>query len=280
MKRRGALVGVVLAFGMTIAACGGGGGSDASGASVSIETLQAAASNSQAAESSRFTMDMTVDVAGEPTTLEVDGVIAGDGKTGQLTLTMPMLGSIEERIVDGAVYMDLSSIPGASGLTDKQWIKLDLEQLKQQNGAVGDIAGQAESNSPKQGLEYLQGLSGDVTKVGEDTVAGEHATHYRASIDYTKLADKLPNASAETLDELAKLGTVPADVWIDDQDRVVKMHLTMDVGALSGKGGTADVTMELTDFGVPVDVQAPPADQTVDFSELSGLSGLGGSLTT
>ena len=23
--------------------------------------------------------------------------------------------------------------------------------------------------------------------------------------------------------------------------------------------------MELTDFGVPVDVQAPPADETVDF---------------
>ena len=28
------------------------------------------------------------------------------------------------------------------------------------------------------------------------------------------------------------------------------------------------MTMELTDFGVPVDVQAPPEDQTVDFATL------------
>jgi hypothetical protein len=28
--------------------------------------------------------------------------------------------------------------------------------------------------------------------------------------------------------------------------------------------------MELGDFGVPVDVQAPPEDEVVDFSELGG----------
>jgi hypothetical protein len=30
--------------------------------------------------------------------------------------------------------------------------------------------------------------------------------------------------------------------------------------------------MEITDFGVPVDVQAPPADQTTDLSSLTGVS--------
>src|SRR4051794_5360373 len=153
MKRRGALAGIVVAVAMTAAACGGGGSSDASGAAVSIKTLQAAASNSQAAESSRFTMDMTVDVSGEPVTITVDGVMAGDGKTGQLEVAMPIVGNIEERIVDGVIYMNLGSFPGAPAELDgKQWVKLDLEQLKQQNGMFGDLAGQAESNSPKQGL--------------------------------------------------------------------------------------------------------------------------------
>ena len=45
------------------------------------------------------------------------------------------------------------------------------------------------------------------------------------------MLDELPNASQETRDALAKLGTVPADVWIDGQDRVVKMHLTIDGGS-------------------------------------------------
>ena len=60
MMRRGVLAGIVVALAITAAACGGGTGE----AAVSIKTLQAAASNTQAAESSRFAMDMTVDVAG------------------------------------------------------------------------------------------------------------------------------------------------------------------------------------------------------------------------
>ncbi|HEY3670823.1 MAG TPA: LppX_LprAFG lipoprotein [Acidimicrobiia bacterium] len=273
MRRRGALAGIVVALAVTAAACGGGGGSDASGASVSIKTLQAAASNSQAAESSRFTMDMSVDVAGEPVTITIDGVMAGDGKTGELQVSMPIVGDIEERVVDGVIYMNLGSFPGAPAELDgKQWVKLDPEQLQQQGGVFGDLADQAEANSPNQGLEYLQGLSGDVQNLGQEDVGGRPATHYRASIDYTKVLDHLPSASAEVRDALGKLGSAPADVWIDDQDRVVKMHMTID-GSASGAGaGTAELTMELSDFGVPVDVQAPPEDQTVDFSSLGALN--------
>ena len=66
------------------------------------------------------------------------------------------------------------------------------------------------------------------------------------------------------------LGTVPADVWINDDDRVVKMHLVIDGSAFDTSGGTADLTMQITDFGVPVDVQPPPADETSDLSALLG----------
>ena len=275
MLRRGALAGVILALTVSVAACGGGGGSG--DAAVSIKTLQAAASNTQAAESSRFTMDMKADVKGEPFTITVEGVMAGDGKNGELKVSMPIVGAIEERIVDRVIYMDLGSFPGAPSDVAGKWVKLDLNQLEQGNGTLRDLANQAESNSPKQGLEYLQGLSGDVQDLGQDTVHGEPATHYRASIDYSKVLDKLPDASQQTRDALTKLGTVPADVWIDGQDRVVKLHLTMDGSALGssssrGEGvGTVDLTMQLSDFGVPVDVQAPPPDQTVDFSQLSSL---------
>jgi len=270
MRWRAALAGTVVALATALAACGGGSGREAA---VSIETLQAAASNSQAAESSRFTMDITVDVDGEPTTVTVDGVTAGDGKTGELTVSLPVVGSIEERIVDGVVYMNLASFPGApDDLDGKQWVKLDPDQLKQPGGALGGLADQAESNSPKQGLEYLQGLSGDVEDLGQEDVHGQPATHYRASIDYAKVLDQLPDANDETRDALGKLGTVPADVWIDGQDRVVKVHMTIDGTAFGAGAGTAELTMELSDFGVPVDVQAPPEDQTIDFSELGSLN--------
>lgn len=276
MKRRGALAGVVVALAVTAAACGGGGGGDASGASVSIKTLQAAVSNSQAEPSSKFVMDLAVDAVGKSTTIHGEGVVAGDGKNGQITMTVPPAGTFEERIVDGTVYMNFGDLLGTQ-LGGKQWVKIGLDDLQQQaGGALGGLADQAGSNGPQQGLEYLQGLSGDVQKIGDDTVAGAHATHYRASIDYAKVAADLPDSSAKVRDQLGKLGTVPADVWINDDDRVVKMQFAIDgsaFGAGSGAdGGTIEMTMEITDFGVPVDVQAPPADQTVDFSSLGSLS--------
>jgi len=267
MKRRGALVGFVIALALGAAACGGGGGT--SDAAVSIKTLQAAASNTQAAESSRFTMEMAFDIGGESVTITADGVLAGDGKNGELSFSMPIVGSIEERVVDGIVYMNLGSFPGAPEKVAGKWVKVDPAQLP--GGTLGSLADQAEANSPKQGLEYLQGLSGDVQDLGREDVNGVEATHYRASIDYAKVLDQLPNATAEQRDALSKLGVVPADVWIDDQDRVVKMHMTIDGSGFGAGAGTAELTMELSDFGVPVDVQAPPADQTIDFSELTSL---------
>jgi len=268
MRRRGGLVGVVLALTMVAAACGSGGGANAV---VSIKTLQAAASNTQAEESSRFVMDMTVKGGGgDGLTIHADGVMAGDGKTGSITASMPMFGTFEERIVDGVMYMDFGDLPFASKLDGKRWVKLSLDDLKNKAGL--DLGALDQSNGPQQGLEYLQGLSGDVTKVGEDTVAGRPATHYRATLDYSKLADEMPGASDAMREALSKLGSVPADVWIDGNDHVVKMHLTMDASGFGTAAGAVDMTMEITDFGVPVDVQAPPADQTVDLLELNSLA--------
>jgi hypothetical protein len=192
-------------------------------------------------------------------------------------MTVPSAGTIEERIVDGTVYMNFGDLLGpvlGKALDGKQWVKIGLDDLAAQSGgALDGLAEQAGQNGPQQGLEYLEGLSGDVEKIGDDTVAGQHATHYRASIDYAKVAANLPDSAASTRDELAKLGTVPADVWIDDHDRVVKMHFAIDGGAFGAESdrGKVEMTMEITEFGVPVDVQAPPEDQTVDFSSLTGL---------
>ena len=61
--------------------------------------------------------------------------------------------------------------------------------------------------------------------------------------------------------------STPIDVWIDDHDRVVKVQST----GSDGRG----LTFEVTAFGVPVSVQAPPADQVTEFSGLANLFGKG-----
>jgi len=270
MRRRLTFTGFVVAFAIMASACGGGTGDQAA---VSIKTLQAAVSNTQAADTTQFTMDMAVDVAGEQVSITAEGVTSADGQQAQLAFTIPMLGTVEQRIVDGTLYMNLGDLTLLGSLLPegKQWVSVTPEELEARTGTdLGGLADQAQSNGPQQGLEYLQGLSGDVEKVGDDTVAGQHATQYRASIDYAKVAEKLQSSDPEAADKLAKLGTVPADVWIDDQDRVVKMHFAIDADSAGAGSGKAEITMEITGFGVPLDVQAPPPELTVDLLSLEG----------
>lgn len=272
MRRRLIVFAVpLLLIAVALAGCGGGGGTNA----VSIKTMQVAADNTEAAHASRFTMTMDVVSGDRHATIQGSGATSGDGKRARVQIEVPGGGQVEELLVDDDLYLNLDALPvGGHHLPDgKHWVRIGF----------GDIAGQLglnldelreQTQSGTQGLQYLKGLSGDVERVGDDTIGGEHATQYRASIDYSLVAGKLPGLSDRVKQQLLKLGTVPADVWIDDHDRVVKIHYTIDASAFGLPGshsGSAELTMEFSGFDEPVDVQAPPADQVVDFSDLLGL---------
>ena len=254
MRRRSVVLAAPLSAALLLAGCAAGGG-DGSGAQrgdgpVTIETIQLAASNTQAAESISYEIDVT---GGDAFSMHANGVTSADGKTGQTVVETPN-GRFEQRMVDGVAYLDFSGLDlgdldlGGLGATDgKQWVALDLNGLgdllgKDAAGAFGGFGAQ----TPDSALGMLRQLSGDVEQVGDDTIAGRHAIHYRATIDA---------AGAST----------PVDVWIDDQDRVVKMHAALG-------DGNGELTMQITEFGAPVDVVAPPADEVADIGDLvSGL---------
>jgi hypothetical protein len=50
------------------------------------------------------------------------------------------------------------------------------------------------------------------------------------------------------------------------------MQFAVDGSSFGESGARLQMTMEITDFGVPVDVQAPPPDQVTDFSTLGSIS--------
>jgi hypothetical protein len=270
MKRRGALGAIVVALAITAAACGGG---TTGNAAVSIKTLKAAASNTQDASSYQFTMNMKVTAQDATQELAANGAQAADGSQMQFTMDFAGLGTMEMRLVDETIYLNMGDIPGASSeLPDgKRWISVTFDEMKSQTGVdFQQLVDQAQQTSPTQGLQYLEGLSGDVTKIGDDTVNGEHAVHYQASIDYSKLGDKLDGYPDEVRKRVEALPPVPVDVWINDQDQVVKVDMTIDVGAMGfEESGKVEMSMEMHSFGEPVDVQPPPADETVDLSTLT-----------
>ena len=73
-------------------------------------------------------------------------------------------------------------------------------------------------------------------------------------------ADPASRPAVEGLKQQAGGPTVPVDVWVDGQGRLRRVALT------TGGGGTTTVT--LSEYGVPVSVAAPRADEVNDLGAL------------
>jgi hypothetical protein len=266
IRRLGCIV-VLGMLAVVAAGCGSQGP-----ATISIGTLRAAAANSQDAKTQSYEFSADVTAKGEHVTMKGSGVVATDGSSGTLTMDVPPIGAIEERITPDGFYIDMSSLAAGKLPAGKRWLFLSYDDMAANSGQ--DLRKlQDQNQSSTQALEYLQSTSGNVDKLGEDTVNGASATHYRADVDYAKFAaEKMPDATDAQRAKIAKLGKVPMDVWIDGNDRVVKMSFEMDGSSMGADGAHVRMTMEITGYDVPLDVQAPPADEVISAAQLQGSS--------
>lgn len=174
-----------------------------------------------------------------------------------------------------AIYV---KVPGSLNplATGKPWVSVDAATLTRlASMALGDLGAQV-AGAPLDALAYLRAVSGDVQVVGPDTTRGEATTRYRGAIDPRKVAGQLPAAvRPEAGTAAGQLGqNLPADLWIDGAGRLRKLVVTADPSLVDGAAGpgagVATVTVELWEFGAPVDATAPPQDQVVDVGGLLG----------
>lgn len=99
-------------------------------------------------------------------------------------------------------------------------------------------------------LDRLREEARSFTEVGREEVRGDATTRYRARIDRAAFEEGLGLWSDGTEDE------VTIDVWVDDDDRLRRLEA----------GG---LTLELWDFGVPVEVEVPTdIDEDGAFEDL------------
>ncbi len=270
MKRWIAVLFTALVVALTTTACGSGGSGPAT---ISIGTLRSAAANSQQADTQTFEFTADVDARGQQLSMEGSGIVASDGKTGKLTMKIGSVGEIEEVITPDGVYLDMGSLLGTKLPDGKRWLFMSSEEIAGQSGTGTPSLQGDTGQTSTQALEYLQATTGNVEKVGEDTVNGAPATHYVTHVDYGKWSEEhMPDATAAEKAQIAKLGVVPMDVWINGDDRVVKLSFDLDASSFGGDGARMKMTMEITGFGEPLDVQAPPADEVITQSELQGSS--------
>jgi hypothetical protein len=280
---------VIAATGVAVAACGTVSPSGSATnpttptAKTPIQAIDAAYTSTTTAGTAKLSMDMAMSgqaMQGHKVDFTGNGVVDFAHRSGDLS--MSILGmDMEIRYLNDVEYIhapsELSSLDGG-----KPWMKLDLNELAKANlGASMDQLTSSTPTDPSQLLSYLQGVSSNVTDDGPATIDGTATTHYTAQMNVADVIKKenLPADKATQMRKLFGSPTVPLQVWVDSQNRLRQMSFDqkIDAGAITGAtsgagGGTVDMamTMKLSDFGVPVNVAVPPADQTGDAASMLG----------
>ncbi len=65
------------------------------------------------------------------------------------------------------------------------------------------------------------------------------------------------------------MNKLPLEIWVDGEQRVRKLSIDLDEkDPDSGEQVKASLVVELYDYGVPLDLELPPADRVVDAATL------------
>ena len=255
----------------------------ACGAVANPFSIQKAYADTVSARTARVSFTVAVNQAGSnagsPMSFGGTGVMNLDGRAMDLNAQLPGgLGTIRIEMLGTTLYMDASGIKrfagGQGGLpAGKSWIKMDLARLLGP-GAMS-AAGSATANDPGDLLAQLKAASASgLRNLGTADVDGAQTTHYRMTVDIAKAAAKMaaaPDATPLTKATAAReahMAPAPVDLWVDAHNLIHPFRMTMHPSSTT----TMTETMTLSDFGVPVSIQPPPAAATVDATSLPGFN--------
>jgi hypothetical protein len=268
-----------------LAALAAGGAVSGCGASATLDPIARAAEVTSRQTGARISLTMQLSSSALP---------------GGLAITAN--GYIDERHRSGEMSMDLSGIPSASALPGggvgtvqmifqypviymnmpflagrlpegKTWMKLDLTKAAQTAGIDVSQLSSLNQTDPTQFLTYLRASSGDVATVGSESLDGVPTTHYRATLQLSRILDRLPagqRGSVQTaLEKLGDASAIPVEVWVDTQGRVRRMQLSIDPTGAPAAGGSGTITISFTSYGPVPAIVPPPSSQVFDASEMA-----------
>ncbi len=264
---------------LMVAAAALGAGAGCGADDVSPSEIAEAAERTTAAGGARIEMEMTMPgPGGEEIELVATGVTDMAQQKGRMTIDLSRVPGGEgelEQIFEGFVlWMRMPALD--ERLPDgAEWVRIDLRKATKAAGIdIGQFA-QGGNDASKQ-LEFLR-ATGEVEKEGRTEVRGVTTTHYSGTIDYRKYPKLVPAAerararkSVEAIIELAGgQSKVPVEVWIDEKDLVRRMRMDVPMKLPGQRPVDMEMDYELYDFGIPVDVEPPPADEVIDYTELA-----------
>lgn len=267
---------LLLVVGVVVAAAGK---DDGTSTKDPLALLSAAPDAVRDAGSAHIALSMTMKAAGMD--IAIDGSGATEFATRRGTFRMSVLGIDIEMVTDGTTLYahvpDGGTLPGAT----KPWVAVPASSVQGQ-AAFGS------ADSATGFLDALRGVgAGDIREVGTEEVNGVKATHFHTTVNLKDAIAAAPEAQRaqveQGLQSLEQLGAteMPVDVWITSDGLPVRQVMTFDAKGEGVMPALAmKVTVDLTDFGAPVEVKIPPADQVQHLTDATQLGQLFGGLAS
>ncbi|MFE9773067.1 hypothetical protein ACFYOV_15580 [Streptomyces sp. NPDC005931] len=267
LRYTAAWVGLTAAAMAATSACGADGARTAAEAVDNADTIMAALGRAtdRTEELGSAEVRTTTDLGtGEP--ISMDGTYSwGDGYALDVEMDteaaqMQQLTdspTVRTLFVDGAYYYDVDPQPSGP-LAGKEWMKIDGSAVFGEAGA--DALSSAGGGSPSASMKSLKYAS-DVEDLGKESVNGKSTRHYRAVLDKDdmgKLKD-VYGAEGSLANSMTGGGSVTMDVWVGADDLPVR---------LKQKIGSMTVTMDFDKFGATEEIEAPPAAETGDLTDV------------
>jgi hypothetical protein len=250
--RRLAAAGFSLLAALALGATGCGTESAQSGQWVPAPTpANAKESLAQAAKRTAGT-SAKVDIQEGPT-MALVGLLDGSGKRARFTLTstdeeLPMKADL--LLLGTDLYLKTDAL-APIGIDPVKWTHFDLKRAP--SGSVFTFT--VDDFDPAHTVQLLN-AAGTVQRVGD--------RGYKGTIDLTKV----PDASSLSEQQLTALGakakSVPFRATVDSQGRLVTLDIDLPA---AGSEPAQKVTTAYTDFGTPVEVTKPGADEVTEAQE-------------
>lgn len=305
MRLRILAAAAVIVWALLAVGCGGSDESPTTltGDPIGLQELSHSASTSADATSGRFSfsVEATLTGAGEPFSLSGEGAFDRPSERASFSVDLSgfakYLGGLFGALA-GPKAADLPDFdnPDAWQIEivqdgDVEYVRLPAldERLPEGKewvrGAEGSAAGDgfdfgeledAAETDPREMLDVLRSVTGDIETVGAEELRGVETTHYRAVVDPAELANARDREGRPAPPDIVPLLTgdpgldeIPLDVWIDAGGLVRKLSMAFSATQSdTTQTGEASMSFELWDYGEPVEIALPPASEVVDASTL------------
>ena len=165
-----------------------------------------------------------------------------------MTMDLPDVGSVDMLMVDGAVYMNMGELTGG------KWFVIDIDDPSLGLDQMPEV-------DPVGDAQDLQPALISVTKVGEpEVVDGVEVQEYEVVVEPAKVGGDMKKQMDESWAQLEEQGIeLPTELTYHYFLGADGLMRRVSVEMLDG----LSTEMTFADWGQPVDIEAPPASETI-----------------